>query len=91
MTKYVDCKEHVECKGCHLGTISFCITGSSYVNIKTNKTYHCPCINCIVKSICSKSCYNLRSYRSKLYINDNYQRRKAKYLRTLLKECGITI
>lgn len=54
-----------ECKGCNLSDIhkESCFTKPQYTD-KNKKTYQCPCLNCLVKVMCTEICQDYQSFKS---------------------------
>lgn len=56
-------KNNKECTGCFMNR--FCNLNISCVDPKTNKLIRCPCINCLVKTMCGygDACEEYEYYR----------------------------
>jgi hypothetical protein len=58
-----------ECKGCRLDGNCF-----YHLNPKISETVQCPCIDCLVKAMCSEACEEWREY---IRLNGSLKKRKV--------------
>lgn len=58
-----------QCKGCALSQLmrDDCFTKPTYIH--KNITYNCPCLNCLVKSMCSEICPDYLNFKTKYWSN----------------------
>lgn len=59
-----------ECKGCSMN--HHCIIEPSYTDPKTNEVIKCPCIDCIIKTMCNFTCEKYEKYEE--YIIKNMEK-----------------
>lgn len=53
-------KINKECEGCSINSI--CILKTSRLDSKTNENIKCPCMNCLLKVMCSVICKEYKDY-----------------------------
>jgi len=53
-------KECRGCRGCR-GYVNVCLLEPHYIDDQGNKT-ECPCLTCLIKGICNKSCDKIQTY-----------------------------
>ena len=54
------------CKGCYKHIFKSCYMRAGFMTFK-KESVECPCITCLVKSMCTQVCDNLAKYSVQLY------------------------